>query len=120
MLLADLFYGFFWTCTISFIWFYTDSFLYYSQLFRIFNKTRREFQSYLLTEPNILFTDFLAIKASNKSNICKKFILKLLSCVLCFSFWIAVAVCLFIGNIGLTAPVYILTISFLLGIKNWL
>lgn len=120
MLLADLFYGFFWTCAISFIWFYTDSFVYYSQLFRVFNKTRLEFQSYLLVKPSSLFTDFLAVKASSESNVVKKFVLKLSSCILCFSFWVAIAVCLFIGNVGLTAPTYILTISFLLGIKNWL
>ena len=120
MLLVELFYSFFWCSTISFVWFYTDFFLYYAQLFNVFTKTRLSYQSFLLSNPNSYFSDFLFQRSLNEDNRFKKFCLKLLSCSLCLPFWLALILSLIAGNILLTAPIYITTICFLLGIKHLL
>jgi hypothetical protein len=120
MLLVELFYSFFWCITISFIWFYTDSFLYYSQLFGIFSKTRLKYQHFLLQNPKSYFSDFLFQKSLEENNRIKKFCLKLISCQLCLPFWLALIITLIAGNVLLAAPTYIVTISFLLGIKHLL
>jgi hypothetical protein len=118
MLIVDLFYGLSWVLMVSVIWFYTDAFVYYSQLFKLFENTRLEFSTFLKSNPGFYFSDFLTHKAKKQKNLLIKFMLKLLSCPLCLNVWLSFIAAVLLNNVWLTAPIYILSIVSLFGIKR--
>jgi hypothetical protein len=120
MLILDLFYGIFWAVMILIIWFYTDAFIYYAQLFKLFQNIRLEFSTYLISNSDKYFPDFLFKKSKEQSNLFIKFVLKLLSCPLCLNVWLSGIIALFLNNILLLAPIYVLSLITLLGIKKLL
>lgn len=118
MLIVDLFYGIFWVLMVSVIWFYTDAFIYYTQLFGIFENTRLKFSTFLKNNPDSFFPDFLIKQASLEPNRFKKFLLKLLGCPLCLNVWLSVVTAILLNNLLLVAPIYIMSLLILLGIKR--
>ncbi len=97
-------------CLGSFIihlWFYSDFFAYYVKTFK-FILPKKIYQWLLIEEflnnqdPNLSFDsyiEYLFVKRSFTNSFKVKFFLKLFSCVLCFSFWVALILSLIFGNI---------------------
>ncbi len=118
MLLVELFYCVFWVSMISVIWFYTDTVLYYSQLLNVCENTRLKFTKYIKDNPDKYFPDFLYKQSLYTNNNVLKFLLKLASCPFCSSFWLSLVASLLVQNLLLLAPIYILTMFIVLGIKK--
>jgi hypothetical protein len=122
MLIIELFYGVFWSTMFLVIWFNTDAFIYYSQLFNVFENSRLKFSAFLFKPENkfLYYPDFLASQALKEENRFKKFVFKLLSCYLCLNVWITIFVCIFLTNLMLIAPIYLISLVLYLGIKRLL
>lgn len=89
------------------LWFYSDFFAYYVKTFK-FILPKKIYQWLLIEEflnnqdPNLSFDsyiEYLFVKRSFTNSFKVKFFLKLFSCVLCFSFWVALILSLIFGNI---------------------
>ena len=104
--------------TISIIWFYTDTFLYYSQLFEIFESDRLQYVSYVSKNPDKYFPDFLHEKGLRAENKFAKFLYKLISCPFCLIFWLSVGSSLICNNLLLIAPTYVISLFINLQIKK--
>jgi len=89
------------------LWFYSDFFAYYIKSIKwVFPK---KIYNWLLIEeylnnqdPNLSFDsyiEYLFVKRSFTKSFKTKFFLKLFSCTICFSFWIATIISLIFGNI---------------------
>jgi len=120
MHIEEIFYGIFWVSMISVVWFYTDWFVQYSQLFNIGNNLRILYQAFQFENPNAFFTDFLYYKSTNTKNKLLKFVLKLISCPFCLGVWLALGFCFVFSNPINTAPVYIGALFVTLQIKKLL
>jgi hypothetical protein len=118
MLTEAFFYCIFWIVAVSIIWFYTDTVLYYSQLFGLFRILRLEYTSYIKANPTKYFPDFLFQKSLDTNNKLLKFLYKLLSCPFCTTVWLSVLGAIVLHNLFLIAPLYVISIVLLLGIKN--
>jgi len=118
MLTEAFFYCIFWIVFVSVIWFYTDSVLYYTQLFNLFRPLRLEYSAYIKANPTKYFPDFLFYKSLSVSNVKIKFVLKLLSCPFCTTVWLSALGSIALHNPILIAPLYVISIVLLLGIKN--
>jgi hypothetical protein len=76
----------FWCVFLLFIWFKTDAFIQYSELFGLSNKFKiTDWQDYRILNPKITYLEYISIKNKN-------FLTKLISCVPCFLFWIAILI----------------------------
>jgi hypothetical protein len=76
----------FWCVFLLFIWFKTDSFVQYSQLFRLSNILKiSNWQDYRILNPKISYLEYLSIKH-------RSFFTKLISCTPCLLFWITILV----------------------------
>lgn len=118
MLTVEFFYLIFWNVLISVVWFRTDWFVYYTQLFGIGETLRLRYTSFVNKNPNSYFPDFLYKMSLQSSNRFKKFFLKMISCVMCLIFWTSLIGALWVDNIVLTAPLYIISLFMFLQIKN--
>jgi len=118
--LGAVFYLSSFVSTLSVIWFYTDTFLYYSQLFGIFENTRLCYISYINKNSDKYFPDFLHEQGLKYDNKLIKFLCKLVSCPFCLIFWLAILVSLSYGSLLVFAPVYICSVAITLGIKKLL
>lgn len=118
MQFAELFYSVFWVSCLSVIWFYTDTVLYYCNLFGVYENLMNEYKSFIKEQPQKYFPDFLYIKFSNGESKLLRFATKLTGCVLCLSFWLAACICLLQGNWILIAPTYVISLAITLKIKN--
>ena len=118
MLIVELFYCVFWVSLVSVVWFYTDTVLYYTQLFNICENTRLKFTKYIKDNPDKYFPDFLYKQSAYSNNRLWKFVLKLASCPFCLIFWLSFVGSLLVQNLLLLAPIYILSMFLVLGIKK--
>lgn len=96
---------------LNFLWFNTNVFYEYCKLIGI----GKYFKKFEEQPPEITFPQYLFIKRNeiSKNNRFVLFILKLISCSLCLSFWFTVAICtgLSISNL-LILPAYIISVFF--------
>lgn len=118
MLFGEIFYSTFWVSMLSVIWFCTDWFVHYSQLFGVLENLRLQYTSHIIENKNDFFPDFLYKKSLKVKSRAIKFLLKLVSCPFCLVFWLAMTSSLICGNVAITAPVYIISLFILLQIKK--
>jgi hypothetical protein len=89
------------------LWFYSDFFAYYLKIFRALvpDKFYKWFliDEYLNNQdPNLSFDsyiEYLYIKRCFSKSFFIKFLLKLFSCVLCFTTWLSLIISVIIGNV---------------------
>lgn len=118
MQIAELFYSVFWISCFSIIWFYTDAVLYYCNLLNFFPNLMQEYTLFINENPQKYFPDFLYYKFSSEQNRFIKFFIKMVSCVFCLSFWLAVLLTVFFSSWKMIAPAYVLALAVTLKIKN--
>jgi len=118
MLVEQIFYSIFWVSTISVIWFCTDWFVHYSQLFKIWENMRLLYTSHILKNKDDFFPEFLYKQSLKTNNRIHKFLLKLISCPFCLNFWLAVIAGTICKNVLVIGPVYVLSLFILLQIKK--
>jgi hypothetical protein len=93
----------FWCIFLLFIWFKTDAFIQYSELFGLSNKFKiSEWQDYRILNPKISYLEYISIKKRN-------FLTKLISCVPCFLFWIAILISLLMNTLFYFPITYIIS-----------
>jgi hypothetical protein len=98
------------------LWFYSDFFAHYLRIFKIFipNKIYKWLliDDYLNNQdPNLFFDsyiEFLFVKRCFSKSYIEKFLLKLFSCVLCFTFWIALIISVIIQNLLYIGLIFII------------
>jgi hypothetical protein len=98
------------------LWFYSDFFAYYVKLFKfvIPSKlyTNLLVEEYLNNQnPDIQtssYIEYLYIKKYFFANFYGKFFLKLLSCIICFTTWVAIIISLILGNILFVGLVFLI------------
>lgn len=120
MAFVEIFYSICWISTISILWFYTDGFLYYSQLLGIFENTRYSYQAFLKDNPTSFFSDYLYAKSLETNNRFFKFLLKLLSCPFCLLVWFSLIAAFLQTNLLAVGPIYIGSLFIVLQIKRML
>jgi hypothetical protein len=89
------------------LWFYSDFFAYYLKIFKplVPNKLYKWFlvDDYLNNQdPNLSFDsyiEYLYIKKCFSKSFLIKFLLKLFSCVLCFTTWLSLIISIILGNV---------------------
>lgn len=118
--LSNILYLSCFVSTASIIWFYTDTFLYYSQLFGIFENTRLQYTAFINKNPDKYFPDFLHKRGLLSKNKFIKFLCKLVSCPFCLILWLSLFSSLFVSDILLTAPIYITSLVITFGTKKLL
>lgn len=120
MAFVEIFYSICWISSISIVWFYTDWFVHYSQLFKVMETTRLLYQSFLIENPKAFFPDYLYTKSIETNNRYRKFVLKLISCPFCLLVWMSLAAALYYSNVLLAAPIYIGSLFIVLQTKRML
>jgi hypothetical protein len=120
MKIIEIFYSVFWISAISIIWFYTDAFLHYSRLFRLWIDLRLEYLAYIALNPNKYFPDFLSEKSNQITNAAGRFVYKLLSCVFCVTAWLSIFAGIIYKEPIIIGPVYVLSLFVTLQIRNQL
>ena len=98
------------------LWFYSDFFAYYVKSIRLL--IPHKMYSWLLIEeflknqdPNLSFDsyiEYLFIKRSFTNSFKLKFFLKLVSCITCFTVWVALLISILLGNILYIGLVFII------------
>ena len=98
------------------LWFYSDFFAYYLKTIRFL--IPKNIYSWLLIEeflnnqdPNMIFDsyiEYLFIKRSLSSSFTIKFFLKLFSCIICFSFWVALVISIIFGNLLYVGLIFVI------------
>ena len=116
----ELFYSVSWVSFILIVWFYTDTLFYYTQLLGIWDETRYKYGAYISQNPNKFFPDFLYKQSLEQHNRCIKFSYKLLSCPFCIGFWLSLLASFMCSSLLLTAPIYVVSMLVVLGIKKLL
>jgi hypothetical protein len=109
MSIEVFFLGLSWILMFLIVWFQTDVFVHYFQLFKLFEKQRIEYAIFVKENPSLFFPDFLyklSIKAENRL---LKFILKLVSCPFCINFWFCVATNVLCSSTLITIPLFYVT-----------
>lgn len=118
MLTAEFFYLIFWNVLLSIVWFRTDWFIYYTQLFGIGEETRLSYTSFIQKNPGSYFPDFLYKRSLLSSNRFQKFFLKMVSCSSCLMFWTSLLGAVWFNDAVLTAPLYVISLFIFLQIRN--
>lgn len=119
MKFTEIFYSVFWISAISIVWFYTDTFLHYSRLFRLWIDLRLEYLAYLSLNPTNYFSDFLSEKLSASSSTVAVFIGKLIGCPLCTTVWLSVIAGCITNSPIIIGPVYVLSLFTIFQIRNF-
>lgn len=95
----------FWCVFLLFIWFKTDFFIQYSQLFGLSNRFKiTDWQKYRISNPKISYLEYLSIKKKN-------FFTKLISCQPCILFWIVLIISIINNHLYYFPLIYILSYS---------
>ena len=118
MQFLDLFYSVFWVSFLSIIWFFTDTLLYYTQLLGWFETIRYQYSSFVSKNQDKYFPDFLYVQSLKADNRWIKFVLKLASCPFCTTFWLAFFASGICHNFLLLAPIYVITMFVVCGMKR--
>ncbi len=119
MAITEIFYSTFWITAVSVIWFYTDWFVYYTQLLGIAESTRIKYSLFLKENPNKFFPDFLYNVSLHTSNRLWKFLLKKISCPFCLIAWLSLLSSVICCNLLIAGPVYVFSLFMLLQIRNY-
>lgn len=114
MLTNEFFYTIFWIVTLSIIWFRTDWFVHYSQLFGMCESLRLQFTKFIQTNSNYYFPDFLYKVSLKIACRWKKFLLKLISCPFCLLFWLSCIGALILNSLVLIGPIYVASLALFL------
>ena len=89
------------------LWFYSDFFAYYLKSFQTF-LPKNIYKWFLVDEflnnqdPDLFFDsyiEYLYIKRAFSKSFLTKFLLKLFSCIICFTTWVSLIISVIIGNI---------------------
>jgi hypothetical protein len=97
------------------LWFYSDFFAYYLKIFRPLAPYKL-YKWFLVDEylnnqdPNLSFDsyiEYLYIKRCFSKSFLIKFLLKLFSCIICFTTWISLIISIIIGNILFIGLIFI-------------
>lgn len=103
-----------WGALIIHLWFYSDFFAYYIRSFR-FLLTQKIYKWLLIDEylnnqdPKYFFDsyiEYLNTKRSFTNDFRTKFLLKLFSCITCFTVWISVIISVLIFNFWYTGLIF--------------
>lgn len=114
----EIFYAIFLISALSIIWFYTDSALWYSQLFNIFSTFRLEYGSFINQHPEKYFPDFLYYKGTKSQNRLMKFLFKLISCPFCLIAWLSIISASALDSIQSVGVIYVCSLYIVLLIKK--
>lgn len=120
MKIIEIFYSVFWISAISVIWFYTDAFLHYARLFRLWIDLRLEYLAYISLHPNKFFPDFLSEKLSSSTSSLVYFVGKLVGCPFCTTAWLSIFAGILYNEPIIIGPVYILSLFVIFQIRNQL
>ena len=118
MLLNEIFYSACWVSLISIIWFYTDVVVEYASFLGFGIQMHLDYLSYTIQYPGRGFPDYLYDKALDKAGAFTKLVCKLASCPFCLVFWLSLAAALFVGELILVAPIYVLSLFITFQIKR--
>lgn len=118
MQIVDFFLGTFWVAAVGIIWFCTDWFIHYSQLFGVFETFRLRYTTFIHGGEGRYFPEFLHHISLRTVNRFGKFALKLLSCPFCLLMWLSVAASIVLQNLVLIAPIYVCSLVILLHLKT--
>jgi hypothetical protein len=98
------------------LWFYSDFFAYYLKSFKflipksIYNWLLIE-EFFLNNDPNLIvdsYIEYLFAKRSFDPSFKVQFLLKLFSCITCFSTWVALIIALIYGNILYVGLIFVI------------
>lgn len=96
----------FWCIFLLFIWFKTDAFVNYGKLLGFSDKFKiSDWEDYRILNPKISYLEYIFLKNRN-------FLTKIISCVPCFLFWIAILVSLVLNSLFYYPITYILSYVF--------
>lgn len=105
----------FWGGLLTHLWFYSDFWTFYIKVFKKFVPVKI-YQWLLIEEylnnqnPDYMFDSYIEYlylkRGTYNTNFLVKFALKLLSCNLCFTFWISVIICIIVNNLLLLGLAY--------------
>ncbi len=118
MQIEQIFYSSLWVASFAIVWFNTDWFVHYTQLFNIFPKSCEDYLAYIAENPDKFFPDFLHYKSLNISNRFIKFVCKLVSCPFCFLPWLSALTFLYHNKLILVAPIYVISLYITLQIRK--
>jgi len=118
MQISEFFLGVAWVSSVGIVWFCTDWFVHYSQLFGIFETMRLRYSSFILGGEGRYFPEFLHQISLTTKNKFGKFALKLLSCPFCLLMWLSMAAGISMQSWELIAPIYVSSLIILLHIKG--
>ena len=118
MQMDEIFYCTFWISAISIVWFCTDWFIHYTQLFNISTKTRESYTLFIKENPDKYFPDFLFALSLKINNRLVKFMCKMASCPFCLMLWMSIVASVICSNVIIAAPIYVLSLFILLQIKR--
>jgi hypothetical protein len=98
------------------LWFYSDFFAYYLKSFKFIIPTKIYnwflIEDYLNNnDPDLNFDsyiEYLFFKRSFTKSFKVKFFLKLFSCILCFTFWVALIISILLNNILYIGAIFII------------
>ncbi len=109
-----------WISAISIIWFYTDWFIHYTQLFDIFEDFRKKYIDFIENNQEKYFPDFLhSLSLSEQSNCnFKRFAFKIASCPFCLLFWVSLLSCFAMNHPLCAAPVYVFSLILTLYVRK--
>jgi hypothetical protein len=118
MQIANFFLGTFWVTAVAIVWFCTDWFVHYTQLFGILENMRLRYTSYIMGGEGRYFPEFLHQISLTNPNRFAKFILKLVSCPFCLLAWLSVIAGSILGSLALIAPIYVCSLVILMHVKS--
>lgn len=118
MLFDKIFYGSLWITMISIMWFYTDWFVYYTELVGLFANLRFRYASHLINYPEDTFSRFLYVSNIDATNRITKFFTKLGDCPFCVIFWLSIIASLLLREWIIVGPCYVISLALTLKIRN--
>jgi len=118
MEIYQIFYSVFWISAVSIIWFYTDTLLHYSRLFKIWVKLRLDYLAFISINPNKFFPEFLSDRLSCSKWPIIIFVGKLISCPACSTVWLSILAGMVCDNPIIIGPIYVLSLFVIYQIRN--
>ncbi len=118
MQFVNFFLGTCWVTAIGIIWFCTDWFIHYSQLFNVFEDLRLRYTSFIMGGEGRYFPEFLHEISLATDNRFTKFLLKLVSCPFCLLVWLSIAAGIILNHLIFIAPIYVCSLIILLHVKR--
>jgi hypothetical protein len=92
--------------SLLFVWFRTDAFVSYCELFNLFKPTINTFKTTL----NLSFPQFLYVSYKDSDKRVVQFVIKLITCPVCLALWLSILICLFTANLYIIPLVFVLSL----------